>query len=98
MLAGLEQFLVRHPHPTHQARYHLRQANLYGGRGQFDQALTAALNAYEHFMDLADVLGAAQSLNMAGSCLLTMSHNQRARHLLAQALLYRTAEPLGNNL
>ena len=92
MLAELEQLLVRYPHPTHQARYHLRQANLYGGRGQFDQALTAALNAYEHFMDLADVLGAAQSLNMAGSCLLTMSHNQRARHLLAQALaLYRTA-------
>jgi tetratricopeptide (TPR) repeat protein len=78
-----------------QAMYHLGEAALLAGEGKYEEAIPAALNSYEHFMDLENWLGAAWSLHAVGSYKITLSQNRIGRQILAEALaLYQTSGDL----
>lgn len=95
MMQKIAALLARHPHPEMQAMYHLGKAALLAGEGKYEEAIPAALNSYEHFMDLENWLGAAWSLHAVGSYKITLSQNQLGRKILAEALtLYQTSGDL----
>ncbi|MCB9134495.1 MAG: AAA family ATPase [Anaerolineales bacterium] len=82
--------LARYPEPELQGLYHLREASVLSGEGRYTEAIPAALNAYEYFMDLGDTLSSAWSIQSAGRYEITLSHNRAGRALFTQALeLYR---------
>lgn len=92
--------LKQNPSPRLQAIYYLRLAGVYGSQGRFGDGAVEALNAYEHFMDLDDLAGAAYSLFLAGGQKITISQNHLGQSLLDRALvLYRAVnDPAGEVL
>ena len=95
MMQTIVAWLARDPHPEMQAMYHLGEAALLAGEGKYEEAIPAALNSYEHFMDLENWLGAAWSLHAVGSYKITLSQNRIGRQILAEALtLYQTSGDL----
>jgi DNA-binding SARP family transcriptional activator/tetratricopeptide (TPR) repeat protein len=92
LLQEMAALLAQYPHEPQQALFHLCQATVWNGAGEYERAAVAAQQGYETYRQLSDLPLAARCLVQAGEAKIRLSQNRAGQQLLEQALiLYETA-------